>query len=287
MARQTTPAIENHFSDDPFPVPKIVMQTWKTADVPEKWKPGFASVDKHLAKNGWHHVLLTDVDNDAFVREHFPWFHETFSNLPYGIQRADAIRYCYLYVHGGMYMDLDMELLSGKRLENELRKAAKSVPTAEVFVVRSSNVHSSFTNSFMASKPKSEVWLRALRSIQQNPNGAWWSVGKHMKVMSSTGPTMLTKVLRKTHPKRVAEIPSKLILPCSIFDMEVKCRGKTECSRPDSIMKTLRGQSWNASDSNFWNYCQCYGPSVAVVVGFILFVLLLFAILQGDWTLIK
>lgn len=247
-----------------FPVPKVVMQTWKTSEVPEHWKRGYVSVQNQLAVNGWKHVLMTDQDNEAFVRRYYPWFADTFVRLQYGIQRADAIRYCFLHKVGGVYMDLDMELRDGQRLEQMLRRAATQSPKAEVFVVQSSNVKSSFTNSFIASKPGSEVWLRALRYIQRHPDGSWWARGKHLKVMSSTGPTMITRVLKKTMRDRYAVLPRDWILPCSVFDMEVKCRDGDSCTRPNAIMNTLRGQSWNASDSNFWNYCQTYGTALVM-----------------------
>lgn len=260
-----------------LPVPKLVMQTWKTSEVPEHWKAGYDSVAQHLGGRGWKHVLMTDQDNAAFVRRYYPWFAKTFEDLKYGIQRADAIRYCFLHKFGGLYMDLDMQIQNGEQLEQLIVEAAKKNPEAEVFVIRSANMKSSFTNSFMASKPDSEVWLRALKHIQRHPNGSWWSRGKHLQVMSSTGPTMLTKVLKRTHRNKFAILPYQHILPCSVFDMEVKCRDKDSCTRQGAVMKTLRGQSWNGSDSSFFNYCQAYGWGLVMTIVVIALLYLLFA----------
>ena len=52
--------------------PKNIFQTWKTKDVPDKWKDAQKSV---IDMNpGWNYTLLTDDDNDRIVKENFPYF---------------------------------------------------------------------------------------------------------------------------------------------------------------------------------------------------------------------
>jgi mannosyltransferase OCH1-like enzyme len=38
------------------------------------------------------------------IASKFPWFLSTFKSYPYGIQRADALRYFVLYEYGGIYL---------------------------------------------------------------------------------------------------------------------------------------------------------------------------------------
>src|SRR5437762_1813333 len=86
-------------------IPRRIMQTWKTKNVPEHWKPSPLSIRQHMPD--WEYTLMTDEDNRKFVAEHFPDFLPYYDRFPYPIQRADAIRYCWLYIHGGVYLDLD------------------------------------------------------------------------------------------------------------------------------------------------------------------------------------
>jgi mannosyltransferase OCH1-like enzyme len=90
-------------------IPKLIHQTWKTAEVPEKYA---AYQQKLLALHpGWAYKLWTDEDNLALVKDHFPDFYETYIGFPKNIMRADAIRYLIMYKLGGLYLDLDYEML--------------------------------------------------------------------------------------------------------------------------------------------------------------------------------
>ena len=85
------------------------MQTWKTRNIPHQWKISPSSIKKNIPKH-WNYVLMTDRDNRDFVKKYFPSFLSYYESFPYNIQRADAIRYMWLYVNGGIYMDLDFYL---------------------------------------------------------------------------------------------------------------------------------------------------------------------------------
>ena len=125
-------------------IPRIIMQTWKTEELPEQWKSTQESIRKHMPH--WEYVLMTDEMNRKFVEQHFPSFLPYYDAFPYPIQRADAIRYCWLYIHGGLYLDCDFELQGPL---DELFTA-----DSDLFLLASSNATSVITNGFMASKPR-------------------------------------------------------------------------------------------------------------------------------------
>src|SRR5438128_2739326 len=101
-----------NFPDDsgtrPSVIPRLIMQTWKTEEAPDKWSSSPASIDHYMPT--WDYVLMTDELNLKFVKMHFPEYLDVYTSFPYNIQRADAIRYMWLYVNGGVYLDLDYEL---------------------------------------------------------------------------------------------------------------------------------------------------------------------------------
>ena len=235
-------------------IPKIIMQTWKTHTVPDHWKVSPESISGLMPD--WEYVLMDNTDNRAFIEEHFPDFLPYYDDFPYDIQRADAIRYAWLYVHGGIYMDLDFEVLHPL---DEL-----FISDAEVYLVHSGNVGSYVTNSFMASKPRSKFWLDVMEEMKKPL--PWYYLGKHFVVMCSTGPMMLSRVSKKTRIV-TAKLPNSRIMPCNICNIE--------CYTCDSFLKPLEGSSWIGWDTMFYNFWLCHWKKV---VGFVICILLLLII---------
>lgn len=55
----------------------------------------------------YHRVILDDQEGLAFLRTHFsPNVTERFLRLRLGAHKADLLRYCLLYIHGGLYADI-------------------------------------------------------------------------------------------------------------------------------------------------------------------------------------
>ncbi|KAA6427283.1 MAG: MIPC synthase [Trebouxia sp. A1-2] len=75
--------------DTNYTVPKIIHQTWKDSNVPQKWQAARQScIDLHP---DYEYKLWTDVSADAFIQGHYPELARTYMKYPYVIQRADAI----------------------------------------------------------------------------------------------------------------------------------------------------------------------------------------------------
>lgn len=88
-------------------IPKKICQTWKTKDL----DPKMAKVVSELRKNNpeYDYVLFDDNECKVFLLEHFGQnYVNAFDALVPGAFKADLFRYCYLYVNGGIYLDIDM-----------------------------------------------------------------------------------------------------------------------------------------------------------------------------------
>lgn len=93
-----------------MPIPKIIYQTWKTVDLP----PNVITVrERMIAKNPEYTFHLYDDDAiDTFIRVNFNGrIYSAFSTLKLGAAKADFWRYCVLYKTGGIYLDIDSEIL--------------------------------------------------------------------------------------------------------------------------------------------------------------------------------
>ncbi len=230
-------------------IPKVFMQTWKDEQVPERWKISPLSVKEKMGN--WEYHLMTDQMNLEFVTRYFPEFLVTYNSLPYPIQKADAIRYMWLYINGGVYMDLDIVL--NKNIEEFFYS------DCDIYLVHSGNVGSVYTNALMASKPRCQFWLECLDEIKrscQDPSDFW--IGRHLTVMNTTGPLMLTRVASKTRCV-IGVMPTKLLVPCSLCDLP--------CYIDESAYAyAIPGSSWVTWDTQIYNFFFCHWKDVVTAI---------------------
>lgn len=245
-------------------IPRIFMQTWKDTFVPNKWKDSPESVSEKMGH--WEYHLMTDDMNRAFVRDNFPDFLSTYDAYPYPIQRADAIRYMWLYINGGVYMDLD--IVVNKPFDDFFTS------DCDIYLVHSGNVASVYTNALMASKPGCSFWLECLDDMKEsfeNPSSFW--MGRHLLVMNTTGPLMLSRVAGKTKCV-IGTLPAKLLVPCSLCDLP--------CQVDDDIYAyAIPGSSWITWDTMVYNFFFCNWKNVVFVIVVILIIVIVF--LVGWW----
>ena len=98
-------------------IPRVIFQTWKKKELP----PDMAIAVEKLknANPGFVHELFDDNDCRQFIREHFP--NEVlyaFDTLKPGAYKADLWRYCVLYIHGGVYIDIKYTPVNGFSFES-------------------------------------------------------------------------------------------------------------------------------------------------------------------------
>lgn len=241
-------------------IPKLIMQTWKDRNIPDHWKESPKSIKEHM--KDWTYVLMTDEDNFKFCKKYFPDFLPYFKSFPHAIQRADAIRYMFLYQYGGVYLDLDLVIV--KPLDPLFSL------DAELYLCSSGNVGSCLTNSFMACKPKCGFWLSMIDYMKTSV--PWWCIGKHMEVMNSTGPVALNYMIKKEGYPYLA-LPPKMVMPCSVCNI-------THCKIGDSYLKPLIGSSWISYDTKFMNFFLCNWREIIIAIIIILVLLIIYLIIH-------
>jgi hypothetical protein len=186
-------------------IPRILHQTWKTAEVPPHWAD-FARSWRALHP-GWEHRLWTDEDNRDFIARRFPGFLATYDAYRYDIQRADAVRYFLLYTYGGVYVDLDFECIQAlDPLLVERRFVAAAEPDSHSSAHGETRV---VCNAFMASVPEHgllEAVIDHLRCARSNAL-------THQDVLRTTGPIMLTRVLEGYAGDDVTVLPYTVLYP--------------------------------------------------------------------------
>ena len=92
-------------------IPRVLHQTWKTHETPPNCD-GYRATWTTLNPT-WTVRLWNDTEGQALLAEHFPNLTLALKehNVSEGVKIADITRIVILYVHGGIYADLDMEAL--------------------------------------------------------------------------------------------------------------------------------------------------------------------------------
>jgi mannosyltransferase OCH1-like enzyme len=94
-----------------MPIPKTIYQTWKTKDLSKNCQLVRNNIQKLNPE--YEMILYDDNDIDNFIKHNFDnYVYSCYSKLNVGAAKADFWRYCILYKYGGIYLDIDSEILS-------------------------------------------------------------------------------------------------------------------------------------------------------------------------------
>ena len=176
-------------------IPKIIHQTWKNDDIPEEYI-SYQQRVKELHPD-WEYKLWTDENNLEFVSEYFPSFYQTYIDFPKNIMRADVIRYLIMYKIGGLYLDLDYEMLKPfDILEYDLvLPFNRNIDFGDKF--------NAIGNCIFASNSGHEFWELAIKDLQSIKNYENYFKSLSDKpyitkqttlIEAITGPAFLTRV---------------------------------------------------------------------------------------------
>ena len=169
-------------------IPKIIHQTAKTADISESCRK-YQKIVQDLHP-GWDYRFWTDVDNATFVKTEYPAFFPIFTALPKNIMRADVIRYLLMDRIGGLYLDLDYEMLK----PFDLLDYEAVVPWESSGEWGQGN--DILGNAFFASTPGQPFFRRVIDELTLKP-----PLGPDADVLTSTGPAFITRVYREMGPE--------------------------------------------------------------------------------------
>ena len=181
-------------------IPLNIFQTWHTKDLPPKMKE---CVEELKNKNPeFKHYLFDDNDCREFIKENFNAdVLYAYDNLIPGAYKADLWRYCVLYIHGGIYMDIKFMCVNGFRLIELTDK--------EYFVKDRPN-DCTYT-ALIVSKPGNNIFLKCIEKIVKNVKTKYYGetaldpsgpglVGQFTKHLF---PSMELKFANTTIPNRI------------------------------------------------------------------------------------
>ncbi|CAF3552288.1 unnamed protein product [Rotaria socialis] len=253
MWRQSTIEASIFFSsslsnNETNPVPRIIHQTYRDIhSIPLKWQK--ASNSCRTLHSDYKYYLWTDEQGRLLIEKEFPCLLSTFDSYPYDIQRADVIRLVALYVHGGIYLDLDIVCLTSL---DRLLKYEFILPKTKPV---------GLSNDVIISKPKHPFLFKILHELSKfNQN----YFTKYPTVMFSTGPMFLTKQA------------SSYVNRSSLDILSSELYGKYSTNSSYALFRHLKASSWHGNDASIikliyrWRYMVLAAVTIVLMMIFIL-----------------
>jgi mannosyltransferase OCH1-like enzyme len=227
-------------SNETTKIPRIIHQTYKSANIPSNWIETSESCKK--MNPSYAHYLWTDITARDFIYRNYPWFLPIYDSYPYPIQRADAIRYLVLQHFGGVYIDLDVGC---RRCLDPLLNSSIWFPRTRPYGV---------SNDVMASIPGHPLMMKlALDLLDRHVS----YLPPYLAVFWTTGPMYVNDIVASwlqydssamnsdvrdhsinTLPLKLAWESDLVILPPEFYD-------RTEYS----FFRHVPGSSWHGPDA--------------------------------------
>ncbi len=164
-------------------MPLKIFQTWYTKDLQPKMKEAVDNIKKNNPK--FEHHLFDDNDCRIFIKQNFSnEVLKAYDSLIPGAYKADLWRYCVLYIHGGIYMDIKFKCVNGFKLI-EL--------TEQNHFVKDRQPPLSIYNALLACQKNHPFLLMAINKIVENVENKFYGANP----LYPTGPQMLGSIILK------------------------------------------------------------------------------------------
>ena len=197
-------------------IPHVIVQTMKSALVPSAM---LRAAHSWIEQNPeYDYRFFDDAAAAKLVHLHFdPQVQDAYDRMPFGAGKADLFRYCYLFLHGGVYADIDTVCL--RPLETVLRPGDFFVVPKRVQPIDPSE---RFWNAFMASVPGHPLLKEVIGVAAQNV----LSSCVHEDVPRITGPVVLADCARRnsSHPDTAFEVGEDCLFGSSFRLLSVDSR---------------------------------------------------------------
>lgn len=249
-AETTTPMTPSSFVPPPAEiVPRVIHQSWRTHSTPPQWDAARRScAELHPPERGWSVRLWSDAELREAVAEAAlrisggPENHASrallaaYDAYPNPVQRADVGRYAVLFLHGGVYLDLDV------RCERPLDAPELALLEKEIVLPRT--WPAGVSNDVIVAAPGCGLLALALRSAASASKIASFLLfpSGYGKVMFSTGPMFLTlQALR--WPQRAEKL---WVMPARLYGKygeKSKSKSKSRGSSSNSVAATSSSPS--------------------------------------------
>jgi mannosyltransferase OCH1-like enzyme len=175
-------------------IPLNIFQTWKTKDLHPLLK---ANQEKLIRENPeFNYALYDDNDCREFLEKYFPpYVLAAFDSLIPGAYKADLWRYCVLYIHGGIYLDMRFEMINGFKLIAFTESEHFTLDIPGQWMPNKIGIY----NAIMVCKPRNPFLLRCIKQVIYNVKMKFYGFNP----LYPTGPGLLGLIVEKQPYRRI------------------------------------------------------------------------------------
>ena len=176
-------------------VPLNIFQTWHDKNLQPKMQECVETLKKENPE--FTHYLFDDAECETFLTTYFNNdVVDAYRTLIPGPYKADLWRYCVLYIHGGIYLDIKYKCVNGYQLKNLMYEEhfCKDIKYDKVI----QGVYNACLICKAGNKVLKQCIDKVVENVQQNFYGSTlWDI---------TGPTMMTQFLNEEQLKQLDEL---------------------------------------------------------------------------------
>lgn len=237
-------------------IPRIIHQTWKTAELPETgdWRKAAKLCHKlHPESAGWQHILWTDESARNFIKQFYPGVLSVYDAFPIPIQRVDAMRYYILHHFGGIYIDLD---IGCSRPMDSLLHLPAFLPITKPIGISNDLIGAKKGHPFM-NLLGDQVLLQNSKTHKKTRWQRWiyWIGSTYITVFFSTGPMFVNIQLSEYLKDKPRLSPDSMgILPHHFYSKSYT-----------SYFMHFEGSSWHKSDGAWLVFIYSHFTLLSVI----------------------
>ena len=165
-------------------IPLNIFQTWHTLDLPPKMKENVELLKKQNPE--FTYYLYDDNMCRQFIKDNFDEdVLYTFDKLNPGAYKADIWRYCVLYIHGGIYLDIKYKCINGFKL---IEITDKEYYVQDRITAGNRGIY----QALMVNMPYNTVLLQAIKKIVEYCKNNTYT---NISPLCVTGPGLLATLL--------------------------------------------------------------------------------------------
>eukprot|EP00887_Chlorella_sp_A99_P001375 scaffold8.g1375.t1 len=167
-----------HATPSDLRIPKVLHQLYlpdweayeaKTRDPASAVRWGWGESCRRIYRAaGWQIKFWGAKESEALLREHYPWFVDTWLNYTEVLWKSDGVRPFILHKYGGMYLDLDVECWV---------PAEEWLSGAEV-VLQGTHPAEGHTNGILAGTASHPLWMAIARELEARAKQNLWLLAR-------------------------------------------------------------------------------------------------------------
>jgi mannosyltransferase OCH1-like enzyme len=165
-------------------VPMKLFQTWHSKDLPPKMQETVETLKKQNPE--LEYFLFDENECINFITTHFDEeVVDAYNKLIPAAYKADLWRYCVMYIHGGVYLDIKYQCVDGFKFIDIMDR--------EHFVLDTDSGKSGIYgiyNALIISKPGNPIFLDCIKNIVRNTQTNYYG----FNTSCPTGPVLLGKL---------------------------------------------------------------------------------------------